>query len=491
MEWFQANAPIRQKTYIAFGTLIAIGGVSGLLTMILPVMFGLPVLAAALALAIWQAHRFREAICTPYIATVVRMEALAAGDLHSPINYTDYQDCVGRMTRAMFTFRDTAIERQRIAAEQGEVVALVSSHLRSLAEGDLTQPITRELPAEYAELRTNYNGAVEGLHTLIGEVAESTIKIGSGANEIAAASSDLAHRTENNAASLERTSAAVTQMDSRLRQTAEAAAHTVERADQAIATVVDGRVIADEAVVAMGRVADSAKGIDSVIEGLDKISFQTRVLAMNAAVEAGRAGEAGRGFAVVADLVSALAMRAEEEAKRARDQLTVTQNDIASAVGSVRRVDNALATISDNVNTVHELLGRIASDNQAQSAAIGEINQAVSAMDTATQQNAAMVEQTSAAARELGGEVSALTANTERFRIGPPRIGAATPVRSTAPRPAPARAATPARKPAGAPTAAQTLDQKLSGTQVKPLPGAAVPALIRPDLGNEEDWQSF
>lgn len=175
MEWFQANAPIRQKTYIAFGTLIAIGGVTGLLTMFLPVMFALPVLAGALALAIWQAHRFREAICTPYIATVVRMEALAAGDLHSPINYTDYQDCVGRMTRAMFTFRDTAIERQRIAAEQGEVVALVSAHLRSLAEGDLTQPITRDLPAEYAELRTNYNGAVEGLHTLIGEVAESTI----------------------------------------------------------------------------------------------------------------------------------------------------------------------------------------------------------------------------------------------------------------------------------------------------------------------------
>jgi methyl-accepting chemotaxis protein len=108
----------------------------------------------------------------------------------------------------------------------------------------------------------------------------------------------------------------------------------------------------------MTRVAESAKGIDSVIEGLDKIAFQTRVLAMNAAVEAGRAGEAGRGFAVVADLVSALAMRAEEEAGRARDQLTATQTDITAAVQMVEKVDSALVNISGDVGEVHELLGR-------------------------------------------------------------------------------------------------------------------------------------
>ena len=210
----------------------------------------------------------------------------------------------------------------------------------------------------------------------------------------------------------------LSQMDGRLKATAAAAGRTVARADGAIATVQGGRTIADEAMQAMARVNDSAKGIDSVIEGLDKIAFQTRVLAMNAAVEAGRAGEAGRGFAVVADLVSALAMRAEEEAGRARDQLTATQTDIVSAVSMVQKVDLALAEISGDVGEVHALLGQIATDNHAQSAAITEVSTAIQAMDQATQQNAAMVEETSAAARTLAGEVEMLAEQASKFDTG-------------------------------------------------------------------------
>lgn len=256
------------------------------------------------------------------------------------------------------------------------------------------------------------------LSELLASVSRSADVVLTSAREISQASENLATRTESNAASLEEVAASVGQMDQRLRQTAAAASQTAARADHTMTTVRDGRDVAAEAVNAMGRVSDSAKGIDSVIEGLDKIAFQTRVLAMNAAVEAGRAGDAGRGFAVVADLVSALAMRAEEEAKRARDQLSVTQLEVVSAVSAVERVDGALHGISLEVTQVNDLLAQIASDNQAQSAAISEVTAAISTMDHSTQQNAVMVEQTSAAARDLLQEATALSVQASNFEGG-------------------------------------------------------------------------
>jgi methyl-accepting chemotaxis protein len=427
MLWFIKDAPIRLKLLIAFGTMCALTALTALTALAAPgyaFVVGALATVAAIACAIW----FRGAIATPYVTTVVRMEALAAGDLASPIAFTDYQDCVGRMTRAMLTFRDAAQQQITLneeAARHAGVVRGMTTNLSRLADGDLTADITEEYPEIYAELRANFNVALASLRELIGTVTESAAAIRSGSGEIAQASEDLARRTEANAASLEQTSAAVTQMDQRLKATAHAAGRTVDRADGAIATVSGGRAITDEAVQAMTRVSESAKGIDSVIEGLDKIAFQTRVLAMNAAVEAGRAGEAGRGFAVVADLVSALAMRAEEEAGRARDQLTTTQNEVVAAVEMVQKVDGALLNISNEVGEVHQLLGQMASDNQAQSIAISEISAAIATMDQSTQQNAAMVEQTSAAARNLTGEVAGLAEQASRFTVARDRRASA------------------------------------------------------------------
>nr|WP_037515950.1 methyl-accepting chemotaxis protein [Sphingomonas sp. PAMC 26621] len=325
------------------------------------------------------------------------------------------------------------VERQRaeaaLAAErtlQAEAVIVVTTSLgealAALTEGDLTADITTHYPGSYGVLRTNFNEALRGLRRLIGSVSDSAAGIKGTSAEIAQASEDLARRTESNAASLEETSAALFQVDARIKATTVAATNTVACADQAIATVAGGRATADEAVQAMSRVSESARGIDSVIEGLDKIAFQTRVLAMNAAVEAGRAGDAGRGFAVVADLVSALAMRAEEEAKRARGQLGVTQLEIITAVKAVRKVDETLQNISTDVDGVHDLLAGMATDNAAQSQAVTEISAALGAMDKATQQNAAMVEETSAAARNLTAEVSALADEAGLFRIDRGRI---------------------------------------------------------------------
>jgi len=336
--------------------------------------------------------------------------------------------------------------------------------------------VRAEFPANYAELKTNFNAAMASLRELIGAVGDSAVAIRSGSGEIAEASENLARRTEANAASLEENSAAISQMDERLKATAAAATRTVERADGAIATVSGGRAITDEAVQAMGRVAESAKGIDSVIEGLDKIAFQTRVLAMNAAVEAGRAGEAGRGFAVVADLVSALAMRAEEEAGRARDQLTATQTDIKAAVEMVQKVDGALANISNDVGEVHVLLGNMATDNQAQSSAITQVAAAITTMDQSTQQNAAMVEETSAAARNLSSEVIALGEKAALFNTG-----AAAPVAHAAPQP---RTPLPAK-----PRATARAGRPAPAGYVSPV--KALPAGNGAASGAGDDWTAF
>ncbi|WP_294330507.1 globin-coupled sensor protein [uncultured Sphingomonas sp.] len=291
---------------------------------------------------------------------------------------------------------------------------------------DLEMSVSIYFEQEQAGRAEAMNALQERENSLAGllvAINETVDAIKTGSQEIAQASGDLARRTEANAASLAETAASVQEMDQRLKATAASARRTVERADGAKATVDTGRTITEQAVSAMERVSDSAKGIDSVIEGLDKIAFQTRVLAMNAAVEAGRAGEAGRGFAVVADLVSALAMRAEEEAGRARDQLTATQADIVTAVGMVEKVDGALANISGDVATVNELLSEMARDNQAQAGAITEVSATIGEMDRATQQNAAMVEETSAAAQNLAREVDRLARQASGFneagRAGP------------------------------------------------------------------------
>ncbi|WP_010161110.1 methyl-accepting chemotaxis protein [Sphingomonas sp. PAMC 26617] len=422
----------------------------------------------------------QRTITGPLGALEKGMRTLAGGTNAIDVDGTERRDEVGAMARALLVFRDNAVEQDRQAAakkvadaDQAMVIETVSGHLERMAKGDLTQPITREFPPSYAELRAHYNAALASLRDLIGAVSDSARTIRAGSSEIEQASEDLARRTEASAASLEETSAAVTQINDRLRTGADNAHRTVERADQAIATVGTGRGTAGEAVQAMHRVSDSAKGIDSVIEGLDKIAFQTRVLAMNAAVEAGRAGESGRGFAVVADLVGQLAMRSEEEAKRAREQLTTTQNDVVLAVDAVHKVDRALLAISDDVGVVHELLASMSVDNAAQAAAIQQIATAIHDMDEGTQKNAAMVEEASAAARNLNGEVGTLTQKAAVFTIGQHVATAKTVARPVAK--------------AAAKNAAPGKTTPAYLAPVKPLPAAAIPALVR----DKDDWDEF
>ena len=458
------------------------------------IMISAMMLLASLGVLVGIWFILNKSLIRPMAELSDATNALASGaGAHVP--HLGRGDELGAIAGAVDQFRQAAAARTaavtRESVEQQVVTDELGRALNAVAQGDLTTRIETEFAAAYGVLKTRFNEAVTNLREMIGAVHEGTAGIRTGSAEIAQASEDLARRTESNAASLEETSAALSEIDARLKATADAATRTVARADQAIATVGGGRAVADEAVQAMGRVSDSAKGIDSVIEGLDKIAFQTRVLAMNAAVEAGRAGDAGKGFAVVADLVSALAMRAEEEAKRARDQLTVTQSDIVTAVAAVRNVDGALANISGDVGEVHALLGTMASDNQAQSSAITQISVSVGSMDQATQQNAAMVEQTSAAARNLIDEVGSLADRAAAFRIGDAKVKSArrdeqpaAPRKQAVAPTAPKAAINPPARPA-----ARSRTKSAAASYVSPV--KALSHVAGGNGADEQDWKDF
>ncbi|NLS26653.1 hypothetical protein S2M10_16370 [Sphingomonas sp. S2M10] len=374
-------------------------------------------LTAAIGGALYAARMAYRTLIHPLIALADTVHRLTT-DAGTTLPETDRQDELGTLARAIAAFSgqvQTANAEKQAMTEL--IVDTVGSGLRNLASGDLTAHIEADLSGPFARLKHDFNTAADSLRGLIGTVHSGAGSLRRASTEITAAAEDLARRTEANAASLETTTAEVNQIDERLKTSVRAASETVGRADQTIEAVSSGRSRVSNAVTAMSRVSDSAKGIDAVIEGLDKIAFQTRVLAMNAAVEAGRAGEAGRGFAVVADLVSALAMRAEEEAGRARDQLTVTQVEIGTAVAAVEDVDGAFTSISENAQSVHKLLGQVAADNRVQSDSISRLSETIRVMDSSTQQNAAMVEQTSAAARNLMAEINQLADQAGRFRI--------------------------------------------------------------------------
>ncbi|WP_375196450.1 protoglobin domain-containing protein [Sphingobium sp.] len=306
---------------------------------------------------------------------------------------------------------------EEAAAERNQAIASLDGALVRLARGDLDRDVSG-LPVAFTSLERSYNQTLANLRDTIGSVVRASGTIQDGAHDIAQTSEDLARRMESNAAALEQAAVTLGEVEGRVKNTATGARETLTIADEARTAMEQGKHGASDAVHTMHMVNDSARNIDTVIEGVDKIAFQTRVLAMNAAVEAGRAGEAGRGFAVVADLVRALAMRAEEEAQKAREGLSATQSEIAVAVEAVARVDDALTGAAVKFDRVHALIAQMTRDNAAQSNAISEINMVVGTMDRATQQNASMIEKASVAAQSLHDDATSLARQAGRFNVG-------------------------------------------------------------------------
>ncbi len=382
----------------------------------------------------------KSAITKPYVATVARMEGLAAGDLTSPIAYTDHRDCVGRMTKAMLAFKDNSAERTTTDAALVQVVSEVTTGLQHMKAGNLTYAIEKSFGAEYDSLRHNFNDTMGQLHQLLTQTSTAANNVLTGASEIRSASGDLAQRTEQQAASLEESAAAMREVTGMVQQTAQNASEVGKQVAEAHTAATDGGEVVRRAVDAMGAIQKSSGQITNIIDVIDGIAFQTNLLALNAGVEAARAGDAGKGFAVVANEVRALAQRSADAAKDIKELITASTAGVSDGVALVDETGSVLLQISDRVAAINVRITEISSSTQTQALRLQQVNLAVNEMDKMTQQNAAMVEESNAAARSLAEEATDLSQVVQRFSAG--QASKATPAPARA-----ARRAPPARMP--------------------------------------------
>jgi methyl-accepting chemotaxis protein len=400
----------------------------------------LGVMVAIIVLIIWL---MVVAIAAPVASMTRVMRRLADQDTNVEIPGVGRRDEIGRMADAVKVFKDNAIERVRLAAEavtfqqnldrrreeeqakseaiaqaQKDVVDALKSGLADLAAGDLTVRISRVVAQDYEALKSDFNAAMESLQKTMGSIASNTMGVKAGAAEITKASDDLSRRTEQQAASLEQTAAALDQITATVSKTAEGAKSARDLVNAALQDAEESGRVVGETVTAMGGIETSSREIGNIIGVIDEIAFQTNLLALNAGVEAARAGEAGRGFAVVATEVRALAQRSAEAAKEIKTLISASGTQVETGVRLVGDTGEALSRIVDQVTRLNGLVMDIAASAQEQATGLGQVNSAVNAMDQTTQQNAAMVEQSTAASHGLAHEAEELARLVGQFSIG-------------------------------------------------------------------------
>ena len=424
MNWFGKHAPIRTKFRVLAATHAGLGAVAIAITagaatgtITTGPMVDIAVVATTIAAIVATTIVAGRIVCAPYVETVVRMEALAAGDLTSPIAHTDNRDCVGRRTKAMAIFR-TNREQANTAETQRRMAAALGEGLGELADGNLTFRITAPFPEDFETLRADFNRAMDSIRTAVVAVDQAAAQINHGSSGILQASDDLSQRTEQQAASLEETAAAMDEITATVRQTAAGATRASDVVATAQAEAEQSGAVVARAVEAMGGIERASAEISEIISVIDGIAFQTNLLALNAGVEAARAGDAGKGFAVVASEVRALAQRSAEAAKDVKTRINASSEQVGVGVDLVSETGSALQRLIGRFGEISGLVGEIAVAADQQATGLHQVNTAVGEMDGVTQQNAAMVEQATAAARELSGQAETLARQVAHFRIG-------------------------------------------------------------------------
>ncbi|MGE8258937.1 MAG: methyl-accepting chemotaxis protein [Stenotrophomonas sp.] len=293
----------------------------------------------------------------------------------------------------------------------------VSAMLRAIADGRLGARMHGDFQGVFARIAGDANTTAAQLATIVTDIKHTSGNIHSAAAEIAAGNNDLSRRTEQQAANLEETAASMEELTSTVRQNAEHARQANQLAIGAHGVASQGGEVVGQVVATMGAIEASSRQIAAIISVIDGIAFQTNILALNAAVEAARAGEQGRGFAVVASEVRTLAQRSAAAAKEIKTLIEASVEQVGHGAQRVRQAGDTMAEIVASVQRVTDIMAEISAASQEQSAGIEQVSQTVIQMDGTTQQNAALVEEASAAARSLEQQADRLIEAVDVFDL--------------------------------------------------------------------------
>jgi methyl-accepting chemotaxis protein len=309
-------------------------------------------------------------------------------------------------------------EKEREAQAVDYAVAELAKSLQRLADGDLSCRIETGFTGALDALRTSFNASVQTLEGVVSQVGQVASVIRNGTGQIGHANNDLSARSERQAASVEETASALSSVMSTVKQTATVAESVGKLVDQARTGAQRSGTIVTDAVSAMSRIEQSSQSISNIIGVIDEIAFQTNLLALNAGVEAARAGEAGKGFAVVAQEVRELAQRSANAAKEIKTLINASGEEVRHGVSLVDQAGEALSTISTEVQSISAEISKIIDGARVQAQGLAEIDTAIGQIDRNTQQNAAMVEESSAAIQQLAQEATTLDQLMAQFKLG-------------------------------------------------------------------------
>ena len=397
-------------------------------------------------------------IANPITGITASMRRLAEGDTGSEIPFADRADEIGSMAGAVEIFRQAAITNKRMAMEADEnrnraeadrlaaqqqaeadaserlriATSGLAAGLKRLAAGDLAFQLSETFAPDFEALRHDFNQSVTQLGATLRAISDSIGTIDEGTREISSGASDLSKRTEQQAASLEETAAALEEITANVSNSSKRTEETRTVATEANRSAGVSAEVVSHAEEAMERIETSSQQISNIISVIDEIAFQTNLLALNAGVEAARAGEAGKGFAVVAQEVRELAQRSASAAKEIKGLIQNSSKEVEGGVKLVRDTGQALKTIGGFITQINHHMDSIATSAKEQSIGLSEVNVAVNRMDQTTQQNATMVQQSTAASDSLAQEAQKLRELIAQFKLDDVATSHSSALRSTA-----------------------------------------------------------